>query len=103
MDGASTLAASSVFRWPTFGFPLEGRISEFVPVTRIGWFGYGPGASPTVYHASYLQAQSGGCLVVTDEVGKGKRAKQIREKDEGLIHRAHDLWLAGLRWISERC
>jgi uncharacterized protein YndB with AHSA1/START domain len=101
VDGPPTLAAGSVFRWTTFGLPLESRINEFVPFTRIGWFGYAPGASPTFYHTWYLQARADGCLVVTDEVGKGKDAKHLREIDEGLMHRGHDLWLATLRWISE--
>jgi hypothetical protein len=39
--------------------------------------------------------------VVTDEVGKGKEAKHLRETDEGLMHRGHDLWLATLGWVSE--
>jgi uncharacterized protein YndB with AHSA1/START domain len=101
VDGPPTLAAGSVFRWTTFGLPLESRINEFVPFTRIGWFGYAPGTSPTFYHTWYLQAQGDGCLVVTDEVGKGKDAKHLRETDEGLMHRGHDLWLATLKWISE--
>jgi uncharacterized protein YndB with AHSA1/START domain len=101
VDGPPTLAAGSVFRWTTFGLPLESRINEFIPFTRVGWFGYAPGASPSFYHTWYLQAQGDGCLVVTDEVGKGKDAKHLREIDEGLMHRGHDLWLATLRWISE--
>jgi Polyketide cyclase / dehydrase and lipid transport len=72
VDGAPTLAAGSLFRWTTFGLPLESKINEFVPYTRIGWFGYAPGTSPTFYHTWYLQAEGGGCLVVTDEVGNGK-------------------------------
>jgi Polyketide cyclase / dehydrase and lipid transport len=101
VDGSPTLAAGSLFRWTTFGLPLESKINEFVPYTRIGWFGYAPGTSPTFYHTWYLQAGGGGCLVVTDEVGKGKDAKHLRETDEALMHRGHDLWLATLRWISE--
>jgi len=25
----------------------------------------------------------------------------LRETDEGLMHRGHDLWLAALRWVAE--
>ena len=39
--------------------------------------------------------------MVTDEVGKGKDAGHLRETDESLMHRGHDLWLATLRWVSE--
>jgi hypothetical protein len=40
-------------------------------------------------------------LVVMEEVGLGKDAAHLRDTDEGLMHRGHDLWLAGLKWISE--
>ena len=40
------------------------------------------------------------CLVVTDEVGKGKDAAHLRETDESLMHRGHDLWLATLKWVA---
>jgi hypothetical protein len=39
--------------------------------------------------------------VVTDEVGKGKDAALLRDTDERLMHRGHDLWLAMLKWVSE--
>ena len=39
--------------------------------------------------------------MVTDEVGKGRDAEHLRETDEGLMHRGHDLWLATLKWVSE--
>jgi hypothetical protein len=34
-------------------------------------------------------------------VGKGKDAVHLRDTDEGLMHRGHDLWLATLKWVSE--
>jgi hypothetical protein len=62
-----------------------------VPYTRIGWYGYAPGTAPSFYHTWYLKPQGDACLVVTDEVGKGKDAAQLRERDESLMHRGHDL------------
>ena len=41
------------------------------------------------------------CRVVTDEVGMGKDAAHLRETDESLMHRGHDLWLATLKWVAE--
>src|SRR5712671_2374406 len=38
-DGGAELKAGSVFRWSTFGLPLESRVNEFVPYSRIGWYG----------------------------------------------------------------
>jgi uncharacterized protein YndB with AHSA1/START domain len=99
--GASNLDSGTVFRWETFGIDLESRVNEFVPYARIGWYGYAPGAEPTFYHTWYLKPQSAACMVITDEVGKGGDAKKLRQTDEGLMHRGHDLWLATLRWVSE--
>jgi uncharacterized protein YndB with AHSA1/START domain len=99
--GASKLDSGTVFRWQTFGIDLESRVNEFVPDARIGWYGYAPGAEPTFYHTWYLKPQSDACMVITDEVGKGGDAKKLRQTDEGLMHRGHDLWLATLRWVSE--
>jgi hypothetical protein len=101
VSGTSVLAAGSAFRWTTFGFPIESRINAFVPHSRMSWFGYAPGAAPTFYHTWYLVPQGASCLVVTDEVGKGPDAANLRKADEGLLHRGHDLWLATLKWVSE--
>jgi hypothetical protein len=65
--------------------------------TRIGWYGYAPGTAPSFHHTWYLKPQGDACLVVTDEVGKGKDAAQLRETDESLMRRGHDLWLATLK------
>jgi uncharacterized protein YndB with AHSA1/START domain len=101
IDGGNVLKDGTVFHWSTFGLPLESRVNEFVPYTLIGWYGYTPGTAPTFYHTWYLKPQGDVCLVVTDEVGKGKDAAHLREIDESLMHRGHDLWLATLRWVSE--
>jgi hypothetical protein len=95
------LKQGSVFRWTTFGLPLESRVNEFVPFSRIGWFGYAPGTAPSFYHTWYLIPEGAGSRVVTDEVGKGEDAAHLRVTDENLMHRGHDLWLATLKWVSE--
>jgi uncharacterized protein YndB with AHSA1/START domain len=100
MDG-TVLDQGSVFRWTTFGLPIESKVNEFVPYTRIGWYGYAPGADPSFYHTWFLTQTGDGCSVVTDEVGIGKDAAHLRETDESLMHRGHDLWLATLKWMSE--
>lgn len=100
-DGSSVLKEESKFRWTTFGLPIESRINEFVPFSRIGWFGNVPGTKPAFYHTWYLTPRSHGCQVVTDEVGNGADAANLRKNDEGLMHRGHDLWLATLRWVAE--
>jgi uncharacterized protein YndB with AHSA1/START domain len=100
-DSSSVLKDGSAFRWMTFGLPLESRIHEFVPFSRIGWYGYAPNTEPTFYHTWYLTRRGNGCQVVTDEVGNGSDAANLRQTDEGLMHRGHDLWLATLRWVAE--
>ena len=101
ITGDNVLKEGTVFRWTTFGLPLESKVNEFTPYTRIGWYGYAPGTAPSFYHTWYLKPRGDACLVVTDEVGKGKGAVHLRETDEGLMHRGHDLWLATLKWVSE--
>jgi hypothetical protein len=76
-------------------------INEFVPFSRIGWFGYAPGTAPSFYHTWYLSPEGDGCRAVTDEVGKGESAVHFREVDESAMHRGHDLWLATPKWVSE--
>jgi uncharacterized protein YndB with AHSA1/START domain len=101
IGGGNELNAGSVFRWTTFGLPLESRINEFTPYSRIGWYGYAPGEKPSFYHTWYLTAAGESCLVVTDEVGRGSSAAHLRQSDESLMHRGHDLWLATLKWVAE--
>jgi Polyketide cyclase / dehydrase and lipid transport len=101
ITGDTVLKDGTVFRWTTFGLPIESKVNEFTPYTRIGWYGYALGAAPFFYHTWYLKPRRDACRVVTDEVGKGKDAVHLREADEGLMHRGHDLWLATLKWVSE--
>ena len=95
------LKEGAVFRWTTFGLSIESRVDEFVPNARLGWYGYAPGTPPSFHHAWLLVPKTGGCEVVTEEAGIGRDAAALRSKDEGLMHRGHDLWLASLRWAAE--
>lgn len=98
---ATALGDDVRWRWTTFGIDIESRVYECVPCSRLGWFGYPPGEAPSFYHTWLLLPDPAGCLVITDEVGVGPAAAQLRKSDESLMHRGHDLWLAGLKWISE--
>ena len=51
----------------------------------------------TFYHTWLLTPQGADCMVVMDEAGIGKDAAHLRETDESLMHRGHDLWLATLK------
>ena len=95
------LEENRTFTWKTFGLPLESLINEFAPYSRIGWFGQAPGTAPSWYHTWHLSPASNGCLVVTEEVGKGPIAVQLRETDEDAMHKSHDVWLTTLKQRSE--
>lgn len=102
LEGDKTLKADSTFLWTTFGIDLESKINEYAPGSRLSWYGYAPGARPNFYHTWYIVRQDAhSCLVITEEVGIGHDAVSFRKNNEGLLHRGHDLWLAGLKWISE--
>jgi hypothetical protein len=88
------------FSWDTFGLHVESRVHEFVPDSRIGWFGEGTGLD--AYHNFLLLKGPEGCRVVTEEVARGPAAVQLREKDPDAMHRGHDLWLASLKQVSEK-
>jgi hypothetical protein len=101
-DGSHTLKAGSAFSWTTLGLDINSHVVEFEPYRRLSWFGYLPGEEPSFCHAWHLIPQDGGTLVVTDEVAKGPLPRKVRDRDEGAMHRAHEMWLAVLRWYSER-
>jgi hypothetical protein len=100
-DVNGMLQQGTMFQWDTFGARWDTRVHEFEAPFRVGWFGGPVGGGPTAYHAWLLQPRDGGCFVITEEVGIGDGAKTVRETDEGMMNRGHDLWLAGLRFVSE--
>jgi len=102
-EGGTALKEGTIFHWTTFGLQLESRVNEFVPDSRIGWFGYAPGTAPTFYHTWYLTPlDDTTCNVIMEEVGNGSDAAHMRKTDEGGMHRGHDLWLATLKWMAEK-
>ena len=101
LGGDTRLRDGSVFRWTTFGLSIESRVHEYQAGRRLGWYGYAPGTAPSFYHTWYLQPEGAMCHAVTEEVGVGKDAAAFRDKDGTLLHRGHDLWLAGLKWVAE--
>jgi uncharacterized protein YndB with AHSA1/START domain len=99
--GAGTLQPEGAFQWTTFGFGVESLVDQFVPHSRLAWYGAPVGARPSFYHQWLLVPQGSGCHVVTDEAGIGPDAANLRQTDEGLMHRGHALWLATLKWVAE--
>jgi hypothetical protein len=87
------------FSWDTFGLHFESRVHEFVPNSRIGWFGVSP--STNGYHTYLLSKTNEGCHVVTEEVVKGPGAVELRTNRPQAMHEGHDLWLSNLKQRSE--
>lgn len=98
-DGGDALRAGSRFEWTTFGFAVESTVHELEPTTRLGWFGRTNGLD--AYHTWLLRDVPAGCDVVTEEVGRGPAARELRSKAPGAIHDGHTLWLQRLAAISE--
>ena len=87
------------FSWDTFGHHVESHVHEFVPNSRIGWFGDGTGLN--AYHTFLLLKTDEGCRIVTEEVVKGPAAVELRKNRPQAMHEGHDLWLSTLKQRSE--
>jgi hypothetical protein len=94
------LGPKSQFEWKTFGFPVSSRVNEFVPDTRLGWFGDGTGIH--AYHTWLIIEEGNGCEVVTEETQNGPAAVAFNLNQPGAMYDAHDWWLAALKARSER-
>ncbi len=85
-----------------FDTPITAKITEWVPGERIGWLPETLTPSETShYHIWHFVSASEGCKVVTEEVGVGPSDKKMGPEGSFYMHRAHDLWLASLRYTSE--
>ena len=95
----------SLFRLRIFDSPIQSRITEFVPDSRLSWIPFGADETETRhghYHAWHFLPAPTGCRVVTEETGIGPGDRRDPVKGSALMHRAHDLWLASLRWEAEQ-
>ena len=99
-----TIQRGTLLRLTIFGSPIESRIVEFTPDSRISWIPFGADETETRhghYHAWLFVPESGGCRVITEETGIGPNDRKDPQANSRLMHRAHDLWLASLRWVAE--
>lgn len=93
------LGIGSRFLWTTFDTDIDSTIHEFIPNQRIGW--YGKGKDVVAYHTWLLYGSAQGCLVVTEEAGKGPGAIEMRVQHPNAMHDGHQLWLESLKRLSE--
>ena len=95
----------SLLRLKIFNSPIQSRVVEFVPDSRISWIPFGADETETRhghYHAWHFIPDPSGCRVVTEETGIGPGDLKDPVVGSNMMHRAHDLWLASLRWTSEQ-
>jgi Polyketide cyclase / dehydrase and lipid transport len=100
VNGPSQLLDAGVsFEWVTFGLPVTSTVAEFLPPTRIGWYGTSTGLH--AYHTWLLAPVGEGAYVVMEEVGNGPAAQQLARNNPGQMHRGHDLWNVSLKFLCE--
>jgi Polyketide cyclase / dehydrase and lipid transport len=94
------LGPKTRFTWKTFGFPVKSQVEEFVPDSRLAWFGDGTGIR--AYHAWLIIEQVGGCEVITEETQKGPSAIAFNLAQPTAMYDGHSWWLSALKVRSER-
>ncbi len=106
IEGADrTIRQGTLLRLKIFDTPIHTRISEFVPDSRLSWIPFGADETETRhghFHAWHFISQPAGCRVITEETGIGPNDIKDPEYASRFMHRAHDLWLASLKWTSEQ-
>lgn len=94
------LGEGVTFSWATFGLKIASTVAEFVPHTRIGW--YGTGDQLRAYHTWLLVPRAGNSThVVMEEAGMGPAARHLARINPGHMHRGHDLWNISLKFVCE--
>jgi hypothetical protein len=94
------LGENVTFHWTTFGLTIASTVAEFVPYSRIGW--YGNGDQLRAYHTWLLIPRSGSSTyVVMEEIGMGRGAEHLAQTNPGHMHRGHDLWNISLKFACE--
>ena len=94
----------ALYRFKIFGSPIQSRIVEFEPDQRISWIPFGADETETRhghYHAWHFVPQAANCFVITEETGIGPGDHENPAAGSHLMHKAHELWLESLRYISE--
>lgn len=99
---AQEAAAGRTLSLSIFNTPITAKITEWVPAERISWLPETVAPSQSRhFHTWHFKPAKGGCDVVTEEVGVGLADKKLGAEGGFYMHRAHDLWLASLRYASE--
>ncbi|HEX4219493.1 MAG TPA: hypothetical protein VHZ02_14035 [Acidimicrobiales bacterium] len=99
-DPSGRLGEDVTFNWTTFGLAIASRVGQFVPCSRLAW--YGDGDQLRAYHSWLLIPRSGNSTyVVMEEIGMGQGAQHLAQTNPGHMHRGHDLWNISLKFVCE--
>ena len=94
----------ALYRLRIFNSPIQSRIVEFETDQRISWIPFGADETETRhghYHAWHFIPKGADCLVSTEETGIGPGDLKDPAVGSHLMHKAHELWLASLQYVSE--
>lgn len=93
------LQGNTIFRFSTMGQDFEGTIREYTPNSRLAWETKNKDLG--AYHAWAIVPNEAGCLLITDEVQKGKLARLQKVFLPNKLRKLHDKWLLGFKEKSE--
>nr|WP_320133622.1 DJ-1/PfpI family protein [uncultured Holophaga sp.] len=105
-DGSGPkLSLGARFRFTTFGFLVEGEVTEYVPPVaghpaRVAWHGWVEGDAQhrlDVHHAWLFEDLEGGRVrILTQESQTGKPAQDLATAKPNPMINAHQEWIEGL-------
>lgn len=99
------LSDGARFRFTTFGFPVEAKVTEYVPpvagqAARIAWHGWVDGDATQrldVIHAWLFEDLPGGRVrVLTQESQTGVPARELAQTVPNPMINGHQEWITGL-------
>ena len=96
---SESLENSINFKFSTMGQNFQGVIREFIPHQRLAW--ETKNKKLGAYHAWLIIQSANGCLLITDEVQKGKLAKLQKVFLPNKLRKLHDVWLKEFKRLSE--
>ncbi len=95
----SLLESDTKLKFSTMGQDFDAIIREYEPYQRLAW--ETKNEKLGAYHAWLIIPNEKGCVIVTDEVQKGKLAKLQRIFLPNKLRKLHDTWLQGFKEKAE--
>lgn len=99
IKNSDILKEGSEFVWKTFGLKVRSKVIEYKEFESVGWTAYELGGFG--YHGWRLIEQSGGTLVVTEEVQRGWGVSLLAPLIKHGLQKQHQIWLERLKGECE--